>query len=532
MMLGSWTKNQLAPVFSLACFEVVWRTVVELAGAADLVLLPVGGVLLSNEVLDAGAVGRLLGLGLLGAATFQTLPEVFPERYLDWGNDVVARVVVAVGVVAVASLFNGLVGRLPILDGGAFSPGTTVLTLLGVSAVAGLLTTDHRARLVPQIQPFPSYIRYRQLPDIDTMERPAVGVIVSRVLLILAFGGLALAVVVRLYPLPELFIIAVTVYEGLSGPATVRTDIAEGFLAGLRAIWAGPQGILGVSYGIAALLAVVWLDVGYLTGLPSRAAVVGDPVTLLFFAVTLGVGTVHVMTGVVRLLERLPAAVGDDSAPAVDKPVIPGLLLPAAALFAWFEYVRPDTNTLSYSLTATVPELGVALVLAVVAVVPLFHPSKGPRLPVSDYLRIALAPSLGFGVWGMALLGNNQVVDLVVGLYALVMVSLSPFLGLEAFRLDRYGGYGDWFVGVLSGTALSRVGHPGEQVFDLLAEVCLAAIVFIVAAVLSLVFRDAINVVSLAISTVMIPAIAAVVFRLLLLPFYAPEVVVDRLGSW
>ena len=530
-MLGSWTKNQLAPVFSLACFEIVWRTVVELAGAADLVLLPVGGVLLSNEVLDAGAVGRLLGLALLGIATFQTLPEVFPERHLDWGNDVVARLVVAGGVVAVASLFNGLVGQLPFFDGGAFNPGTAVVTLIGVSAVAGLLTTDHRARVVPQIQPFPRYIRYRPLPDIDTMERPAVGVIVSRVLLILAFGGLALAVVVRLYPLPELFVVVVTVYEGLSGPATVRTDVAEGFLAGLRAIWAGPRGVLGVSYGIAALLAVVWIDVAYLAGLANRAAVVGDPVTLLFVAATLGVGTVHAMTGIVRLLERLPAAVGDDSAPIVDKPVIPGLLLPAAALFGWFEYVRPDSNATSYSLTATVPERGVALILAVVAVVPLLRPSKGPRLPVSDYVRIALAPSLGFGLWGTALPGNDQISGLVVGLYALFVVPFSPFLGLEAFRLDRYGEFGDWFVGALSGTALSRVGTPGERVFDLLAEVCLAMIVFVVAGVLSLVFRDAITPVSFTISTVMFPAIAAVVFRLVLLPFYAPEVLVDRLSS-
>lgn len=530
-MLGSWTKDQLVPVFSLACLEVVWRTAVDLAGAADIVLLPIGGILLSNEVLDAGAVGRLLGLLLLGAATFQTLPEVFPERYIDWGNDVVARVVVAGGVVAVASLFNDLVGQLPFFDGGPFSPGTAIITLIGVSAVAGLLTTDHRARIVPQIQPFPNYIRYRPLPGIDTMERPAVGIIVSRVLLVLFFGGLALAVVVRLYPLPELFVVVVTVYEGLSGPATVRTDVAEGFLAGLRAIWAGPQGILGVSYGIAALLAVVWIDVAYLAGLANRAAVVADPVTLLFVAATLGVGTVHAMTGIVRLLERLPAAVGDDSGPAVDKPVIPGLLLPAAALFWWFEYVRPASDATSYSLTATVPELGVALVLAVVAVVPLLRPPNGPRLPVSDYVRIALAPSLGFGLWVMAL-PNDQAAGLVVVLYASIMLSLSPFLGLEAFRLDRYGEFGDWFVGVVSGTALSRVGAPGERVFDLLAEVCLALIVFVVAGVLSLVFRDAITAVSAAIATIMFPAIAAIVFRVVLLPFYAPEVIVDRLGSW
>ena len=531
-MLGSWTKGQLTPVFSIACFEVAWRTGIELAGAADVVLLPIGGVLFFNEVLDAGALGRLLGLLLLGAATFQTLPEVFPERYIDWGNDILARVVVAGGVVAVASLFNGLVGQLPFLDGGPFRPVTTVLTLIGVSAVAGVLTTDLRTRFVPQIQLFPTYIRYRPLPGIDTMERPAVGVIVSRVLLIVVFGGLALAVVVRLYPLPELFIVAVTVYEGLSGPATVRTDIAEGFLAGLRAIWAGPRGILGVSYGTGSLLVVVWIDVAYLAGLTNRAAVVADPVILLFLGATLGVGTVHATTGIVRLLELLPAAVDDDAAPTVDKPVIPGLLLPAAALFAWFEYVRGGSDAASYSLMATGPELGVAVALAAVAIVPLVVPSKGPRLPMSGYLRIALAPSLSVGLWGAALPGNNQVAGLVTGLYALVMLSLSPFLGLEAFRLDRYGEFGDWFVGVLSGTALSRVGTPGERVFDLLAEVCLAVVVFIVAGVLSLVFRDATTAISVAIATVMIPAIAAAVFRLLLLPFYAPEVIVDRLGSW
>jgi hypothetical protein len=527
-MLGKWTKNQILPIFSLACFEAVWRTGVELAGAADLVLLPIGGLFLSKEVLNAVAIGQLLGFLLLGAATFQTLPEVFPERHLDWGNDVVFRVAIAIGVVTIASLFIGLIGRLAFFDGGSFSLVPAVITLIAVSGAAGLLTTDHRLRVVPQMYPLPTYIRYRQLPETDTLKELKFGVIVSRVLLILVFGGLALAVIAQLYPLPELFVIVVTMYEGLSGPATVRTDMAEGFLAGLRAIWTGPRGILGISYGISGLLAVVWIVTAYLTSIVNRAAVISDPVTLFFLFSTLGIGTVHAVTGLVRLVERLPAEVGNTTPLIDEKPLIPGLLIPPAALFAWFEIVRPSSDSFSYALTATVPELGVALLLAVVAVVPLLRPSLGPELPVSDYVTIALAPSLGFSIFLIAGLGLSGNIDSPLsGFYAVTLFALSPFLGLEVYRLDRYDKFGRWFEAIMLKTPVSRAGSPGERVFDLLSEICLAVIVFIIGGILALVFREVDNLFSVVISTFLWPAMASIVFRMILIPFYAPEKIID-----
>lgn len=93
-----------------------------LVGAGDLILLPIGGVLLSREIFSAAGIGQILGRLLLGIATFQALPEVFPDQYLGLGNDIKNRVLVAGGVVATASLFNGLVAQLPFLAGRAFAP--------------------------------------------------------------------------------------------------------------------------------------------------------------------------------------------------------------------------------------------------------------------------------------------------------------------------------------------------------------------------------------------------------------------------
>jgi hypothetical protein len=186
--------------------ETAWRTVVGAVGAGDLILLPISGVLLSREIFSAAGIGQLLGFLLLGVATFQALPEVYPDRYLGVGNDVASRILVTGGVVAVASLFNGLVAQLPYLDGGPFAPVPTVVVVLGVSSVAGLLTRVYDSRGVPQIRPFPQYVRYRQ-QDTENPVVPPVGVVVSRVLMILIFGGLALAIISRLYPLPELFFV-------------------------------------------------------------------------------------------------------------------------------------------------------------------------------------------------------------------------------------------------------------------------------------------------------------------------------------
>lgn len=76
-------------------------------------------------------------------------------------------------------------------------------------------------------------------------------------------------------------------------------------------------------------------------------------------------------------------------------------------------------------------------------------------------------------------------------------------------------------------TPVSRAGSPGERVFDLLSEICLAAIVFVIGSYLALVFREATDVVSIVISTFIFPAIASIVFRTVLIPFYAPEKIFD-----
>lgn len=518
-----WTRNQLFPISSLACLEVVWRTIVELGGATDLILLPIGAILFSREVLNVAAVGQFLGFLLLGIAAFQALPEVFPERYLDLGNDVASRFLTAGGIVVAASLLNGLLGRLPFLDGGVFAPARTVAVVVGVSSVAGLLTVVYGSIGVPQRRPFPKYVQYRPQDSVSPVV-PPVGLLVSRVVMILIFGGLALAIISRLYPLPELFFIGVTVYTGLSGSTTVRADVAEGFISGLRAIWGGRDGVLGVSYGVGGLLFVLWLGVALTVGLENRAEVISDPTTLLFGVVTLGLGTVHATTGLVRLIERLPNAVSTDETFSADKPLIPGLLLPSGALFGLYAGVSTIRSN-SLSLSATLPELALALALGTVGVATLYRPSLGPRLPVSDYLKIVIAPSLLFAIWGTSAsqFGGNvaivpdagSVINLIAALYLYTLVPLSPFLGYELFS------FGD----ETSQTA---------GLSNLISEAIAAAGVLLVAVIISVVLERVAslmsfgNVLRLIGGTFVIIPLVAIIIRGGLVLFYLPE----QIANW
>jgi hypothetical protein len=497
---------------------------VGIVGAGDLILLPIGGVFISNEIFSAAGIGQFLGFLLLGIATFQALPEVFPDRYLGWGNDVTSRTLVSGGVVVTASLFNGLLGQLPFLDGRGFAPIATVAVVIGVSCLTGLLTAVYDSIGVPQTRPFAKYVRYRP-QDTASPVVPPIGLLVSRVVMILIFGGLALAIISRLYPLPELFFVGVTIYAGVSGSTTLRADIAEGFIAGLRAIWGGRDGVVGVSYGVGGLLFVLWLGVALTVGLENRAEVISDPTTLLLGLVTLGLGTVHGTVSLVRLIERLPNAVGTGEADTANKPLIPGLLLPAGALFGLYVGVSTLRDNSVY-LSATLPELALALALGTIAVATLYRPSIGPGVPISDYLRIVLAPSLLFAIWGTSAyrFGGNlslvsdggPVINLIVVLCMFTLFPLSPFLGYELFS---------------TGDETSKTA----DLSNLISEAISAAGVFLVAVIISYVLNGVASlfpfgeILRLIGGMIVIIPLSAIIIRGVLMLFYLPEQITNWL---
>jgi hypothetical protein len=316
-----------------------------------------------------------------------------------------------------------------------------------------------------------------------------------------------------------------TVYAGLSGSTSFRADIAEGFISGLRAIWAGRDGLLGVSYGIGGLLFVLWVGVAYIAGLENRAEVISNPTTLLFILVTLGLGTVHATTGLVRLIERLPDALGADETVSVEKPPIRGLLLPAGALFGLYVGTATIRDN-SLSLSATVPELAAGLALGAIAVVRLLRPSVGPRLPVSDHLRIALAPSLLFGIWWTSasqfggdvtmVPDGGPVINVLLALYVFTVFALSPFLGYELF-------------------AVGEEVPETADLSNLLSEAASATGVLLVAVVVSAVldlaasglpWGDALRLIG---GTFVIIPLAAIIIRGVLVLFYLPEQITNWL---
>jgi hypothetical protein len=315
-------------------------------------------------------------------------------------------------------------------------------------------------------------------------------------------------------------------YAGLSGSTSFRADIAEGFISGLRAIWTGRDGVIGVSYGVGGLLFVLWISVASIAGLENRAEVIRDPTTLLFMLVTLGVGTVHATTGLVRLIERLPNAVSSDRESTVDKPLIPGLLLPAGGLFGLYFATSTARNN-SLWLSATVSELVLGLVLGTIAIVTLARPSMGAYLPISDYHRIALSPSLLFGIWGTSAYqfggdlatvpDGGPVVSLFVALYAFSMLALSPFLGYELF-------------------AVGEEVPETADLSNLLSEAVSATGVLLVALIVSVILNNlaasgfpwgrALRLIG---GTLVIVPLAAIIIRTALMLFYLPEQITNWL---
>lgn len=510
---------------SIAVLDVLLRVVADLLLVLDATVLPEGVLLASRLATGSSAVGWLLGWLLLGLATFQALPEVFPEDATRVGNDVVKRAVVAAGAVGAGLYLDTLVASFPVLGAARFQPGVLWLvgSLLAV-AVPVFLAAD------VSVTPVTRYVYYRGSADEEQPLPVGRTVLVSRTLLVVVLAGFVLAVVSRLFPLPEVLVLGVAARQRLAPASRPREpgDLAERLMRGIRSIWAGPKGVVGVGYGLVAMLSALTLTLGYLRALVNDPDPLADPLAAVFLLATLGVGTLFVVVATTRAIERLPASVGvATEGDELVGPRIPGLLLPGTALFALYEANREGaTDSLQHTLTVAPGDLAVALVVAAVALVLLAKPLLVPRLPVSDYLAVPVSAALAMGIVS-TMLGLEQgtyefgAATPVVLLYVFVLAYLSPFLGYEAFNSDRWEDDAD--------------AESETTFFRLASEAFVAGAVFVGAVVGGIVLRLVLffappELVGVVISTVMIPALFGVAIRLALLPLYLPEQLGEMTG--
>lgn len=517
-MSGRWRPSSpLELLGGVAVVELVVRVLADLLLVLDATVLTTGVMAVVQVASVGGTVGWAVGWLLMGLATFQGLPQVFPDEATHVGNDIMKRVVLAAGAVAAALYLNGLLAALPVLEGGRVRPGLGWLAATLV-VVAALVALGRDARVTPVTR----YVYYRGTAD-DDATRMALDILLSRSLLIVMLLALVLAVVSRLFPLPELLVLAVaarrrvTATDGRGGG-----DIAERLMRGVRSIWVGPKGVVGVAYGLAAMVWSLMLTLDYLRGMENAADVVTDPLAVLFVLCTLGLGTLFVVVGMTRAVERLPAAIGQRVAgDAFVGPRIPGMLAPGAALFVLYELNRDGAaDSTAHALSVSPGDVGAALLLAAVAALVLWKPILVPRLPISDYLAIPLSATVVLGSTS-ALLSVRMDPDMFGSLTPAVMVYtfslayLSPFVGYEAFNSDR------WLDGDDDERESTAVRLWVEaQLAGKVAGVTLVA-GLVGGAVAGIFLPQAF--VGILISTVLIPALFGVGIRLVLLPLYLPE---------
>jgi len=517
--------------------DLLARAVLDLVYTGDPVAIAVGGgALLSRYVLNAATLTWLFGWVVLGLAVFVVTPRLFPEELLGWARGVPARTVLTVGAVALALLFDSAFAAFAVF--GASPVDLPLLELL--AAFAAALVFVPATRNLPEWCVGVPLVNCPEGALLRTRREIQTGELLARVLLIVSFAALFLVLLSRLFPVPEVILVVLAFAETTrsarsgSSPTGGRKDVVERAILGLGAVWFGPEAVLALLYAAVPIFFILYLD---LRAFEMFAGPV-DPATVAFLLATLGVATLSALVASVRLIERLPKAflTADDVADAdlADRfadlhPRVPGfILLPTALLVVFesqavgfFRYIAPRP---SFTLSVAPWELVIALALAAVTLAVTLRAAwfTDLRLLEQDYhaavassaLFVGVTFGYGIAVWAADAPDVPRPILIVVFVYAVVGLMLSPFLGYELFDKEP--------------------GAPDRSEFDVLVSEIKTAILAVIglsifsAVVLSPVMAIASAFVPEYIVTLLLGPIAGPIsvglwFRVVLLPFYLPE---------
>lgn len=539
MTVGGRASGPVLFLGSVATVDLGVRVVLDLLSAGDPVAFAVGGGVLAAEyALEATTITWALGWVVLAAAVFVVTPQLFPQDLLAWGRGLAGRTVFTFATVAFAVSLNSALVGFDVFGPTRVEPPVWVLPAAFVAVF--VLVPGTRWRRVPNGCPDLQFLSRPEETPLRTEDPVRPGEFVARVLLIVSLAATFLVLLSRLFPIPEILLVTLAVLEGLryargaDAPTSGRKDVTERAMLGLGAVWFGPEAVLSLLYAILPLFFVLYFD---LRALEMFAGPV-DPVAVAFLLATLGVATLSVVVASVRLLERLPKAflaeTADTDVRLAERfgelhPRVPGFMLAPTALLVAFESRVPQFfqefgPRPPYTLSVAPGELVVVFALAGLAVVVTFRAAWFPdlRLIERDYHATALSGALFVGItlgYGISVGATDPpqarlpVVVLVL-IYSLVVLLLSPFVGYELF--DREG----------KTTAETR--------FDLLFKEAMTALLWIVGfSIFSvLVLTPALTVasqfvpegiVTLLIGPLAAPITVGLLVRLVLLPFYLPE---------
>lgn len=330
-------------VSGVAVADLLVRSVPELIGQGDSLVIPLSILFASRHALDLAHVGWGLGWMFLFSLVFYFTPHLLPARISDWAAGIPARTALAVSATLVGTVTEtAIVSLIP-------SVGTTPVPL-SAQSVGGVLGSTvllfGLATVLPSIGSSTRALSYDErslvvLPremrrDLSFFEFAFRGAFVAVAL------GVLLAEVSLLYPIPELVVVGFAAYDGLVGDASTPSylpagrDLAEKVSTGTVAAWGGIRQLLVLLYVVFIIfVAVVFgLYVFSQWTLPQDAIDSPESVGLGLLLVVPAV--VYAVQYAVRTLERIPgemrAQMHGVETPADMRTRAPGFLLPAVAM--------------------------------------------------------------------------------------------------------------------------------------------------------------------------------------------------------
>lgn len=552
-------SDVLGVLAAVSGIDLIARGLANILFAGEFIEIAVGTTLVSTLVLDVGNIGWFFGWTVLGAAVFLVSPRIFPQQLVTWARGIPARTTLMVGSVGIGIYVSWFVGTLSQFE-------TSQITLQGwmlLALLAGITVLLRLSFVVPPWCPDIWLLRSDWESPLTLAGEIRTGEAVARLLLIVTLAGVFLALVSRLFPLPEIMLIGLALWHGILrslGPAGTdvrgRRDVGERFLVGLSAVWLGPDAILAVIYAALPTFVILYFDVGVLRLMAEPSVQLTNPVavgsTLVtypigvsFIALTLGVGTVSVLVASVRTIESVPTTFVADyvtSGATVTEQMgdpqnlVPGFnLFPAALLVLWAS-VAPQSlagtisatwtgKTTTYALSVPPNAVGLALLLAALCMLSIVvsRRIRLANLSVYHYSVVSavvfVSVALGYGA-ALDASVNPAVPPAVpppplkvlatIGVF--FVLSISPFAGFELFD--------------------TRETRGGDEVasYDRLAREAKLAIyamvgMFVLLSALEIGETLITNILLIrqAVGWLSIPVIIGAAYRVVLLPFYYLE---------
>ncbi len=433
---------------SLAVGEVLLRTVPEVLGFGDNIVLSAFAVIASRVFLDASTVGWVFGWLLLLGVVFQLTPYLLPERFAPITAGLPFRLTLTAIVATVGIFVERLIleswvdaGNTPLDISIEVAGPVTVASVIVFSIVFSLPPLGRSLRLLAA--PDATYVATDRVP----LEMPLLmfGAHCTALAVLL---GTVLAEVSLLYPLPELLVLGVIAHDevlalvGSVNQLPARRDVAERISIGSVAVWHGLRSSISAMYLVGTLFFFIPYLLLNTTQLELVTQATARPLAVGFLALCLVPATVHVTLFCIRGLEQF--------AETRHRARVPGLLLPAGLLVGLLGLHRPaDTLLVTPPTEIWLLAGGVASIAVLTAVRPEWFPS----LPVPP----RFVGPVAFGVFwsvglGMAWDWDVRVLPIPGGLSEetarallvaqdvafLLLLCLASFFLLELLRLDLH----------------------------------------------------------------------------------------------